>query len=443
VAVPNPNYLLSFFGRLNYSYDGKYLLTASFRDDASSRFAPQNRWKIFPSVAVGWKLSSESFFESVKPVVSELKLRASYGVTGNQDVGGTYPYTPLFQQSNPQAQYQFGNTFVNTWRPNPYDKNFKWETTKQADIGVDFGILNNKITGTVDVYQKNAENLINFIPVAALSNFSNYLTTNVGTLQNKGIEVTLRGEVMKTQDFEWTAGFNFTHNENQVTKLLKNNDPTYVGVLTGGISGGVGTTIQNIQVGHPINSFFVLQQVYSTQGRPVEGLYVDRTGQGGDLTANNNDKMRYFKPQPDILMGLNSRLSYKNFDFYFQGRFSFGNYVYNNNLSTRANYAAMYNQAGFFNNLPRAIHDTDFRNPQYYSSYYVENASFFKMDNISLGYNFSQLSNLKVKGRVSFTVQNAFFITKYKGLDPEVNNGIDNNIYPRPRVYLMSLNLNF
>lgn len=440
---PNRNTLLSFFGRINYSYADKYLVTASFRDDASSRFSKNNRYQIFPSVALGWKISKESFFSSIRSV-SDLKLRMSYGVTGNQYVATQpYPYMPLYQLSNGQAQYQFGNNFYNTWRPNPYDPNFKWETTKQADIGVDFGFMENRITGTIDVYQRDAQNLINFIPVAAGSNFSNYLTTNVGTLRNRGIEFAINALAVKTKDLEWNVGFNATHNENEVTKLLKNNDPSYVGVLTGFISGGVGTTIQNIQVGHPINSFFVLQQIYNQNGRPIEGLYVDRTGQGGDIAGNNNNKMRYYNPQPVVYMGINSRVNYKNWDFYFQGRFSFGNYVYNNNQSSKANYYSLYNQAGFFNNLPTAITDTNFVLPQYYSSYYVQNASFFKMDNVSLGYSFNQLMNQKLKARLSFTVQNAFFVSQYKGIDPEINGGIDNNIYPRPRTFLLGLNLTF
>jgi iron complex outermembrane receptor protein len=242
---------------------------------------------------------------------------------------------------------------------------------------------------------------------------------------------------------EWNIGFNFAHNENRVTKLLKTDDPTYAGIFTGGISGGVGTTIQNIQVGYPINTFLVFKQIYDSQGKPIEGLYVDKTGQGGDITANNSNKFHYYKPQPDFLMGLNSRVNYKNWDFYFSGRFSFGNYVYNNNQSSKAFYTSMYNQAGFFNNLPTAISETNFIKPQYYSSIYMENASFFKMDNISLGYSFPQPIAQKLKTRLSFTVQNAFFITKYKGLDPEVDGGIDNNIYPRPRTYLLALNVSF
>jgi len=452
--VRNPNYLLSFFGRLNYSYKDKYLVTASFRQDATSRVSAANRWFVFPAIALGWKLNKEDFMSDIK-IISDLKLRGSYGVTGNQDVLGNnnlgssgaqsiaYPYLPVYQVSNAQAQYQFGNEYFNTLRPGVYDKNLKWETTAQTNIGVDFGLFSDRITGTIDYYSKKTPHLINLIPSAAGSNFSNFILTNVGNMENKGIELTLRGVVMKRQDLEWNVGFNMAHNENKVTKLLKYNDPSYAGIQTGFISGGVGTTIQTIQVGQPSNSFAVFQQVYNSAGRPIEGMYVDRTGLGGDVTANNSNKIHYFKPMPDLLIGLNSRVNYKNWDFYFSGRFSFGNYVYNNNQSSKAYYNNLYNQAGFFNNLPTAITETNFVKPQYYSSYYVENASFFKMDNINLGYNFNQLFTQKLKARVSFTVQNAFFITKYKGLDPEVDGGIDNSIYPRPRVYLLGLNLTY
>lgn len=452
--VNNPNYLLSYFGRANYSFADKYLLTLSFRDDASSRFAPSNQWAVFPAIGAGWRISKESFMSSVK-IISDLKLRGSYGKTGNQDVLGNsalgtsgaqsiaYPYLPIYQPSNPQAQYQFGNTFVTTLRPGAYDKNIHWEVARQADIGLDFGILDNRITGTIDVYQKKITDLVNNIPIAAGTNFSNFLITNIGNMENRGIELTLRAIAVKKQDFEWNVGFNFTHNENKVTKLLSTPDPTYTGANVGFISGGVGTTIQNIQVGYPINSYFVFQQVYDTQGKPIEGLYTDVSGKGGTVVASDNNKIRYFKPQPDYLMGINSRVSYKKWDFYFQGRFSFNNYAYNNNQSSKAFYNALYNQAGFFNNLPTGISDTKFVVPQYYSSYYVQNASFFKMDNINLGYNFAPAAGGRLKARLSATVQNAFFITKYKGVDPEVDGGIDNNIYPRARVFLLSLNLTY
>jgi iron complex outermembrane receptor protein len=439
--IPNPNTLLSFFGRLNYSFDDRYLVTLSFRDDASSRFSKQNQWVVFPAASAAWRVNKESFMAGVT-FLSDLKLRGSYGITGQQDVSGNnpYPYLSTYQKSTTTAQYQFGPTFYPTYRPQPYDANLKWETTAQADVGIDFGILNNKITGTVDYYQKNTSNLINSIPVAAGTNFSNYLITNVGNLVNKGYEITLRAVALKTQDLEWNVGFNFTRNENKVTKLLKNDDPTYIGIGAGGI--GLQKNIQNIQVGYPIYSYFVYQQVYESNGSPIEGLYVDRTGLGGSVTANENNKYRFHKPQPDYLMGINTRLNYKQWDFYLSGRVSLGNYVYNNNFAN-ANYSNLYYSTGYFNNLPRAINDTHFSTLQSFSDYYVQNASFFKMDNVSLGYNLNELFTEKLKARVSFTIQNAFFITKYKGIDPEVNGGIDNNIYPRPRVFMLGLNLNY
>jgi len=447
-AIPQLNYLLSFFGRANYTFDDKYLLSLSLRDDASSRFAKQNQFIVFPSAAVGWRINKESFMDGVK-FLSDLKLRGSYGITGNQNINvngssqnSSYPYLGLYQQGNPANQYQFGSGFVTTQRPQAYDANIKWETTAQANVGLDFGFLNNRITGTVDVYQKNTTNLLNQIPSPLGSNFTNSILTNVGSMTNKGIEFAVRAVAVKTKDFEWNFGFNIAHNENQVTKLLQNNDPNSIGNLVGGISGGLGGTIQNQQVGYPINSFFVFQQVYNTQGKPIEGLYVDQTGQGGTVTANNANRIRLHSPNPMAIMGINSRFNYKKFDFYFSGHAVFGNYVYNNNQSSKAYYTNMYYQSGYFNNIPSGVTDTNFRYPQSYSSYYIQDASFFRMDNISLGYNVGEITR-KLKARVSFTMQNAFFITKYKGVDPEVNGGIDNNIYPRPRVYMLGLNLSY
>jgi iron complex outermembrane receptor protein len=439
--VSNPNVLVSFFGRVNYAFNEKYLLTASFRDDASSRFSKENRWVVFPAVGAAWRINKEAFLESARSL-SELKLRASYGVTGQQDVSGNnpYPYLSTYQLSSSTSQYQFGDTFYNTYRPQPYDADLKWETTEQIDVGVDFGWLENRITGTVDVYRRNTSNLINSIPVAAGSNFSNFLITNVGSMVNKGVEVTVNTIPVKTQQVEWNLGFNFTYNDNEVTKLLKTDDPTYTGIGAGNI--GLQNYIQNIQVGYAVNSFMVYQQVYDAQGRPVEGLYVDRSGNGGTVTASEDNKYRYHKPQADYLIGINSRLAYKKFDLSFSGRLSLGNYVYNN-VATGASYSNFYYSTGYFNNLPQSIEDTGFLGLQRFSDYYVQNASFFKMDNISLGYNFDQAFTQKLKARVSFTVQNAFFITKYDGIDPEVNNGIDNNLYPRSRVFMLGFNLTY
>ena len=433
----NENYLVSFFGRLNYTLLDRYLLTFTLRDDGSSRFSKANRWGLFPAAALAWKINDESFLKNVS-AVSDLKLRLGWGITGQQDIGNDYPYLPVYRGSTPTAQYQFGNTFYNTLRPNPYDANIKWEQTATYNIGLDFGFLKNRITGTIDAYKRDTKDLLNFIPIAAGSNFSNFLTTNVGSLENKGVEFSITGQIISKKDMSWSIGFNAAYNENKITKLTKTDDPNYTGVDVGLIGGGVGNFIQNDRVGFPVNSFFVFQQVYGSNGMPIEGLYVDRTGNGGTITSNNLNKYHYKKPAPDVTLGINSRFSYKQIDFSFSGRANIGNYVYNN-VASSALYTTVYNQSGFFNNIPTQVNNAKFTNTQYFSDFYVENASFFKMDNMSVGYNFEKT----LKARVSFTVQNVFTITKYHGLDPEVDGGIDNNFYPRPRVFVLGVNLTF
>ena len=433
----NENFLVSFFARVNYTFMDRYLLTLTLRDDGSSRFSKANRWGLFPAAAFAWKIKDESFLKDVS-AVSDLKLRLGYGITGQQDIGNDYPYLPVYRGSTATAQYQFGNTFYNTLRPNPYDANIKWEETTTYNVGLDYGFLNNRITGSIDVYSRETKDLLNFIPIAAGSNFSNFLTTNVGNLENKGAEFSINARIVESKDWKWSLGFNTAYNENKITKLTKTDDPNYPGVDVGGIGGGVGNTIQNQRVGYAANSFFVFQQVYGTNGMPIEGLYVDRTGSGGTVTSNNLNKYHYKKPAPDVTIGINSRVSYKSFDFSFSGRANLGNYAYNN-VASGALYSTVYNQSGFYNNLPRLVNNAKFTNTQYFSDFYLENASFFKMDNMSVGYNFVK----SLKARVSFTVQNAFTITKYKGLDPEVDGGIDNNFYPRPRIFVLGVNLTF
>ncbi len=434
------NFLVSFFGRLNYTYNGKYLLTATLRNDGSSRFAKQNRWGLFPSLALAWRIKDEQFLSSVG-FLSDLKLRAGVGVTGQQDIPNQYyPYLATYQASDPLSQYQLGSTFYTTQRPNPYDANIKWESTTTYNIGLDFGFLDDKITGSVEVFQKNTSDLLNNVAIANGVNFSNFLTTNVGSMENQGIEVTLKAMPVATKNLTWNIGMNFTSITSRITKLNLTNDPAYLGVFVGGI--GVDAFIQNHQIGYPAFSFFPYQQVYNSNGLPVEGLYVDRSGKGGTVVGNSLNKYHFRKPASDLLIGINSRLTFKKFDFSFSGRLSIGNYVYNNVQSGRAFYNGTY-QLGYFSNLPTAVSDTKFVSQQIYSDYYVQNASFFKMDNLSLGYNFDDVFSQKLKARVSFTVTNAFTITDYKGIDPEVNGGIDNNIYPRPRTFLVGLNLTF
>lgn len=442
VTVPPPfkneNYLVSFFGRLNYTLKGKYLLTATLRQDGSSRF--ENHWGLFPAVALAWRVKEEGFLAGVD-VLSDLKLRGGYGVTGQQDIAlNQYPYLATYRTSTSTAQYQLGNTFYTTLRPDAYDANIKWETTTTYNLGVDFGFFNDKITGSVELYQRNTSDLLNYIQVASGTNFSNFLTTNVGNLENKGVEITLAATPIATENLTWNIGFNLARNVNKITKLLLVDDPSYPGVPSGNV--GVGANVQNSQVGFPVNSFYVFQQIYNADGTPIEGLYVDRTGEGGNVIANEKNKSHFNKPAASVLMGINSRVEYKNFDFSFSGRISLGNYVYNNNLASRAFYNRVYGLQ-FFSNLPSAIDESKFVSQQTYSDYYVQDASFFKMDNLNLGYNFDRVFTDKVKVRLSLTAQNAFIITKYKGIDPEVDGGIDNNIYPRPRVFLLGVNLSF
>ncbi|HEY4654151.1 MAG TPA: TonB-dependent receptor [Cyclobacteriaceae bacterium] len=449
--VPELNYLLSFFGRVNYSYKNRYLLTVTYRTDGSSRFSEENRWGSFPAAALAWNASNEPFLADAG-FLSNLKVRVGYGVTGQQNINipgspnSSYPFLPVYQSSTNTARYQFGDALYYTLRPNAYDGNIKWEETTTYNAGIDFGIIDDKLTGTIDVYQRETKDLLNNIQVAGGSNFSNFLWTNVGSLENTGVEVTLNARAIDTEDITWNIGFNFTSNTNEITGLLRTTDPNYEGVATGSISGGVGNMVQIHTVGSPANSFYVFQQVWGDDGLPIEGLYVDRTGDGGSVSSNGKNKYHYNSPYPDMLMGINTSLRYKRFDLYLSGRISLRNYVYNNRASGNT-YSALYINTGYFNNVARGIFKTEFINPQYWSDIYVEDASFFKMDNISLGYNVDRVISERLKARFSFTVQNAFTVTDYSGIDPEVNDGfnpgIDNNIYPRSRNFILGVNLTY
>jgi TonB-linked SusC/RagA family outer membrane protein len=443
----NENYLVSFFGRLNYGFKDKYLLTATLRDDGSSRFSPSNRWGLFPALGLGWRISEESFMHGI-PTISNLKLRLGYGITGQQDLSTNYyPYLATYTLGQDNAQYLFGNQYYKTYRPNAYDGNIKWETTTTYNAGLDFGFVNDRIYGSMEVYKRITKDLLNYIPIPLGSNFSNFLNTNVGGLTNSGIELTLNAVPVSTREFTWNAGVNFTYNVNKITHLTLRDDPNYTGVNAKFISGGVGNYVGNYNLNYPSTGFFVYQQVYDSKGKPIEGLYVDQSGKGGNVTSSDLNRRHYKQSAPKVMLGVNSKVTYRKFDLYFSGRFSFGNYVYNNNLSSRAFYNSMYNQSGFFTNVPSAINDTKFVNAQYTSDYYVQDASFFKMDNISIGYNLDQFFTSKVKARISLTVQNAFIVTKYKGMDPEVdggsNLGVDNNIYPRPRTCMLGVSFHF
>ncbi|MGB8490092.1 MAG: TonB-dependent receptor [Bacteroidales bacterium] len=433
------NYLVSFFGRLNYTVMNRYLLTVTVRDDGSSRFIGKNRWGIFPSVALAWKIKDESFLKNVK-ALSDLKLRLSWGVTGQQDIGSDYPAEAQYIASVIGAYYPMGTnaSYIPTLRPNAYDPNIKWEQTKTQNAGVDFGFFDGRISGSLDVYKRVTDNLLENATIPSGSNFSNTLWTNVGSLENMGAEFDLNLIPISTKDQSLTIGFNLSYNQNKITKLLLTNDPTYIGQLEGGDS--FTGPLQVSQVGSPAHSFFMNRQVYDVNGNPVEGLYVDLSGQGGTVNGNNADKYIAHNPAHDRLMGLSVRYTYKQFDLSASGRLSLGNYVYNQ-VQSGASYDQMW-QIGYWHNEPAALAVTDFVKRQFTSDYFVQNASFFKLDYLNAGYLFNNVVN-KLNLRISLTVRNLFIITKYSGIDPEVNGGIDNNFYPRPRTYLFGLSLTY
>lgn len=438
---PTESYLVSFYGRFNYTFDNKYLLTFTLRNDQTSRFSPDNRSGLFPSVALAWKINEEGFLRDSK-TISQLKLRLGWGVTGQQNIGqGDYPYLPIYTASQVNAQYQMGNQYYITLRPEGYDANIKWEETTTWNAGIDYGFAGDRYYGSLDFYYRQTKDLLNFIPVPAGTNLTNYILTNIGDLENKGVEFSIFTRPIVKKDLMWEIGFNTTYNDNKITKLTATDDPDYLGVETGGISGGVGNNIQIHSVGFPASSFFVWEQVYDTQGNPIEGLYVDRDGDG-EIT--NADKYHYHNPAADFWFGINTKLDWKDWEFAFSGRANFGNYVYNNVASENGVYERLYRPEGpYLGNIADYVFETNFQSPQYLSDYYVQNASFFKMDYMTLSYIFRSIGNSKLNIRLTGTVNNVFTITGYEGLDPEIQNGIDNNIYPRPRAYVLGINLQF
>lgn len=438
-------YLVSFYGRLNYALMDRYLLTFTLRDDGSSKFSKDTRWGLFPSVALAWKINEESFLRDSK-TVSLLKLRGGWGKTGQQDIGDNwYPYIPIYTGSNAFAMYQFGNVFYTTLRPDGYDAGIKWEETTTINVGLDFGFLKDRITGSVEYYNRKSTDLLNFIPVPAGSNLSNYIWTNMGDMVNKGVEAAIDAKIISNKDWNWSLGVNGAYNKNEITKLTAVDDPDYPGILTGSISGGVGNTVQIQTVGYAMNTFYVYQQVYDANGDPIEGLYVDRNGDG---KITDDDRYRYKSANPDVTLGIYSTLSYKKWSLGFAGHAAIGNYVYNNVSSSRGVYSNLYRPEGpYLSNVTTDVYDVNFNSFQYLSDYYVKNGSYFKLDYLTLGYDFGNLVKNTARLRASFTVNNVFMITNYDGIDPELNTGttvgIDNNLYPRSRMFVLGVNLSF
>jgi TonB-dependent starch-binding outer membrane protein SusC len=436
---PYENTLISYVGRFIYTYNQKYILTASVRDDGSSRFGPQNRWGLFPAVSAAWRISREEFLRNSN-WLSDLKIRASYGVTGNQDGLGDYNYIPSYYLSGNNSLYQLGRSFFNMYAPSAYNPAFKWEQTTSTNLGLDFGLFNNRINGSIDVYNKSISNLFNtvFIPVG--SNFTNLMTLNIGTMTDKGVELNLNATPVRSGQFSWDFNFNFTYNQNKITKLTNNSkDKSFLGNTVGSIGGGTGNTIQIQTVGYAANSFFVLQQVYDKNGQPIEGAYVDRNRDG--VINSSTDAYHYKSPFAPVLLGFSTNLNYGKWSLNMVARASIGNYVYNNVAAGMGVTQYIMNPLMYLQNAATSSHG-QFYSPQYFSDLYVENASFLKLDNVGLTYNVGKLGRT-ANLRVSAYCQNVFVITKYDGIDPEVYNGIDNNIYPRPRNFTLGASLNF
>jgi iron complex outermembrane receptor protein len=436
-----PEYRLeSYIGRINYTLMDKYLITATIRSDASSKLNPNDRIGYFPSLAVAWK-ANEDFFKNSK-TVNELKFRASWGVTGQQDGIGYYSYLPRYSLSNNTAMQQFGNAFVSYLRPEGYDPSIRWETTTTTNFGLDYGFLNNRISGTVDYYSRETKDLLANVAVASGANFVNEIVTNVGNISSEGVEVVLNLVPIRKKDITWDLTLNYAYNKATITNLLRNPDPNFKGQEVTGIGGGTGNTIGIHSVGAFPNSFYMLKQIYDANGNPIEGLFEDTNRDG---IINNDDRQISQKPAADVLLGFSTNLTIKKFSLGFTGHGMLGNYLYNNVNSNNAVMRAVKNPVRFIGNATRNFLTTNFVNNWYLSDYYLENASFFRLDNINLGYNAGRVLNDKASLRISASVQNVLVLTKYSGLDPENagDGGVDNNIYPRPRVFSVGFNLDF
>lgn len=434
------HYIVSFFGRANYTLLNRYLFTATVRYDGSSRF--KDHWALFPSFAFGWRIKDESFLKDVD-FLSELKLRLGYGQTGQQEGIGDYNYFASYNTNvTPDSYYPIlGNGIL--YRPNAYNADLSWETTTTYNVGIDFGILKGKLSGSIDYYYRKTTDLINTVYVSAGSNFRNQVTSNIGSLVNKGVELALTYKPISTKDWYWEITANATYNSNEITELI-GKEGYYV--PTGGISTGIGNYAQAHAVGHPASSFYVYQQVYDEAGKPIEGVFVDRNADG---RINEDDKYFYKSPMAPWTAGLSTRLQYKNWDFGFSLRASFGNYVFNDTEAGFANVSKTYdNSFGYLQNRPMSSVALNWSSYDYaLSDYFVQNASFLKCDNITLGYSFENLfggARYKgINGRVYASASNVFTITKYDGIDPEVFGGIDNGLYPRPMSFQVGLNLKF
>lgn len=429
-------YLLSLYGRVNYSFDNRYLVTATLRADASSRFSKDNRWGYFPSVALAWRVIEADFMKE-QDVMSDFKVRVGYGITGQQDIGNDYPWMTTFSVSYPESMYLFGNEWYKMYRPNGYDSDIKWETTTTWNAGIDFGFLQNRIFGSVDYYKRFTKDLLNTIAVPAGVNYAPVITTNIGSMENQGVELALNFVPVDTKEWNWTIGFNYTWQQSKITKLnVVDSDQNYV--TTGDIS-GTGKFVQVFMVDHTPYTFYLAKQAYDENGKPLEGKYIQPDGSVGTTeTKYATDK----SAMPHSLLGFNTRLSYKNWDLGISGHGAFGNYVYNYVRGDQY-LQSTYSDQGSFSNILKSTAELGFDTQQQYSDLFLEDGSFFRIDNITLGYTFPRLWNKTSNLRVTLGVSNVYTFTHYSGIDPELYNGIDRKMYPRPRTFSLGLNLNF
>ncbi len=438
-----PEYtLISYYARGNFSYKDRYLLTGSIRTDGSSRFAANERWGVFPAGAFAWNIKNESFMENSK-TFSALKLRLGYGLTGQQSGIGYYDYNSFYGYSDATSEYQLGDSFYHMYAPGGFYPQRTWEQTATYNAGIDYGFLDNRINGSVDVYYKKTSNLLNNIAQPAGSNFSNQIIANVGNVENKGIEVSLNLQPIRTSKVVWDLNLNGTYNENKVTNLLTIPNPNFPGNTYYGISGGTGNTILINTVGLPEASFYVYKQVYDKNGKPIDGVFADLNRDG---IINQKDLYQYKNANPDYLFGASTNVSVNKFNIGFVLRASVGNYMYNNTFSSTGTQRNIMNPIGYINNgstnlLVSGISGTG--DKFFLSDYYIENASFLRMDNAYISYTVGKVFHNAANLTINANVQNVFVITNYQGLDPEIASGVDNNFYPRPRTYSLGLNLRF
>lgn len=429
--------LISYYGRLNYSFDNRYLLNVTMRTDGTSRFSPDDRWGYFPSVGIGWRLNEEGFMKGIS-WLNSLKLRVSYGVTGQQEIGNNYGYMPVYNTSTPGAYYLMGKDYIPMLRPQGYISNLKWETTTSWNYGFDFSVLDNRLSGSFDYYTRKTKDLLAEVPVPAGANFNSRMTTNVGNVDSQGLEFTLNATPVTTKDFTWDVSFNATWQSMKVKNLSLAPGTATVNTLVGPTFDSY--AIQVLSEGYEPYMFYLYHQLYDNNGKPIEGMYADINDDG---VIDNNDRYRCKSPTPDWILGFSTNLQWKKWTLGFSLRANIGNYVYNGNAMSMGAWETVSYNTYQLNNLNASYLKTGFQHRQRLSDYYLENASFLKMDNISLRYTFGKISDWCSNLYVGAMIQNVFTLTKYSGVDPEVPNGCDNSFYPRPRTFSLSVGVDF